>query len=555
MSDTSFNPTMYYEMVGGNNTDNIGANNLVVTYDSGPNNGTRQTTRIMIDRGLMFGKGTDTAGPSYDAVMTNCDTIYPTLDAIVMTHAHQDHIGALGCDILRGQKIPEVWCTPVTQAYIQSDFIKKGIDSRRWPEFKRLPTDGSGIVIGDMTVSAFPASHSIPEAVGLIITSPAGSIAHSGDFKTDPTVPVGPIYDDQLTRRTVQKTLRSWPEQQQIDLLAVDSTRSSTPGLTPSEEEVGKTLRNIVTDNTDNRIITSMFSTHLSRIVQMADIAADTGRTLIVSGAAMEWSLKTLAEAAKIYRNERKQPPWLPDPVMGVLSKSNKMSMNDVEAVMSSIIGGKKVHIITADSKEVRKIPAHQQMILCTGTQGEPESSLTKAAMGRNNDVKIDKNDVVIISGSVIPGNEEEVGSVVSALQKNAGQVITVKDALVHTSGHGRAEDIQTLVNAINPRAVLPIHGSQELLQQHYETLVTNNTHRMVIPATGNGHQIALRPGHQLSVQQTDSPAFIGVKNLKDSSGNIYYEFETCDEFGQKAPAPVRFDSPALQRPIRRPGT
>jgi len=520
-SDTStdhFNPQMTYEMVGGNNADNIGANTLVVRYNSG--NG--QKTNIMIDRGLMFGHAKDDARAVFDGIMTDCDKIYPDIDALVVTHAHMDHIGAISCDVLRGVKLPPIYCTPLTQAYIQSDMIKKGIMPNRWPEFERLPVNGKSIVIGDMTVSAFPASHSIPEACGLIITSPAGSIAHSGDFKTDPTVPVGPIYDDRGTRHLMNQTLRNWPEQGQIDMLAVDSTRSATPGFTPAEKDVGQNLREIIEEHPDKRIVASMFSTHLSRILQMADIAADTDRTLVVHGAAMVWSMKNMVEACKIYQHEGKQPPWLEQPVSEVLPKGKQQGFNHVEAVFSSMLGGKKVKIIEGDHPNVKKIPTAQQLVVCTGTQGEVDAALSKAARGDHTHLILGKQDLVIISGSVIPGNEPDVGHVISSLQKKTDEVITVKDKLVHTSGHGRAEDINMLVEAINPRVVLPIHGSDMLLQQHQEALTNRAPHdRVVLPATQNGHQIRIAPGQSPVIEPTDKPAFIGVVSRRDGAGKV----------------------------------
>jgi ribonuclease J len=537
---------MTYEMVGGNNKDNIGANNLLVAYDSG----TGQKTTIMIDRGVMFTQNYPGSGP--EAVMTNCDDIYRDVKAIVLTHAHQDHIGGLANDVLRGIKLPDIYCTPLTQAYIETDLMKKAIAPARWPNFERLPID-EDIVIGDLTVKAMPVSHSIPEANLLIIGSPAGVLVHSGDLKTDASVPVGPIYNHDATISAVDKTLKDWG-QQYIDLFAVDSTRAATPGFTPPESAVGETMRDIVTESHGKRVVTSMFSTHLSRIAQMADIAADQDRTIVVHGASMVWSLKTLVRAAKIYRNENQQPPWLDVPVNKVLprlpkgTKGNK-GLEDAQSLISAMIG-KNVKIIEGDGPAIKKVCPENQLVICTGTQGETDSALNKAAKGTHSHLVLSPNDVVIVSGSVIPGNEfaiEEMKRQITARKVN--KLITIEEAPVHTSGHGRAADIERVAKAVGANKILPIHGSQALLEAHENTLKDTFGAVNILPAIQNGHKLVITPGEPIVIEPSREPSFIGITSHKNPDRTISFTFSACDQHGQQLQKP---DVPGLNRPIAR---
>ena len=538
--------SLSYEMIGGNNIDNVGANNLLVTHESGG-----KTTRIMIDRGVMFGSGHNDSGApkTIDSIMTNCDDLYGKIDALVITHAHMDHIGAISYDVLRGKKLPEIYCTPFTQASIEADMMKKEIEPSRWPKFNRLPIN-QDVTIGDMTVTAFPVSHSIPEACGLIIGSSNGVIVHSGDFKTDQTVPVGPVYNQNETDKQIKRVLKNWGHDQ-VALLAVDSTRSATPGFTKPEKEVGETLRQIVDENSNNRIVISAFSTHISRISQLAGIAADTGRTLVVHGASMEWSLKSLGRTAAHYKKQGENAPWLDQPLSSVLPNQKNHGYSHVEALLSAMNGGKKVKILSGDDGALKRIPLHKQLVLCTGTQGEPDSSLTRAAKGSHNLLQLGPRDVVIISGSVIPGNEGPIETVRDSIRsQNVNALITVDDRLVHTSGHGRQEDIRLLVTASNPANILPIHGDTGLLRDHQDTLQQNfGTQANILAATGNGHKIVLRPGQPIAIEPAQTPEFIGVITQKTQTNKFYYTYEACDEQGKPVKQP---DAPGLKRPVAR---
>lgn len=540
---------LVYRPIGGNNPDDIGANTGIVEFRRYGKDS--KTTRIMIDRGIQMMDGDS----PYDAIMVNTDRYFgdkltgaqpeEPVQAEFVTHAHQDHMGAIVHDVLRGKALPPIYATPLAQAYIEIQLELNGVkDREQWPEFRTL-TPGKPVQVGDLHVMPIPTSHSIPESLTLAISSPTGSMVHSGDYKTDPTVPLGPRFESERMTQLGQKALARYGHER-FDVATVDSTRAGNPGSTPTEEDVKNEIRDIVRQHKNNRVVTAVMGSSLERIVNMAKVAADTNRVLVIEGKAILHSLHAMVRADEIRRNGPD-----PNPQQQKSRKQKKggkiqVNIGQIESILARHVGH-KVRVLEGRDEAVMNLPDSKQLVLATGTQGERDASLPKAARGEHNTLVFGANDVVIRSASKIPGNEAAIDTV-DAMVRSHGvkKLITTDDALVHSSGHGYAVDTDRYLEANRPRVAIPIHGSVALMDDNAQRMATRSTELdLKIERMRNGDQVTI--GRDVLVNKTSQqPEFLGIRNqVEDPNIRAFvkdYAYDRVTEYGvplNAAPAPA----------------
>ncbi len=361
---------------------------------------------VVVDSGLMFPEeemlGVDIVIPDITYLEENADKVL----GIVLTHGHEDHIGALPY-VLRRLDVP-VWGTALTLG-----FLKNKLSEHRLLEFTRLNEVefGSVVKLGDFEIEYMRMSHSIPDAAGLIIRNPVGTVVMSGDFKFEQSPVDGNIMDvDRLSRLGDENVI----------VLLCDSTNADKRGFTPSESLVGDTFDKIFS-TAKGRVIVAAFASNLHRLQQVYNSAHKHGRRVAVVGRSMEGNSRIAEELGYL-----KVPAGA------------KLRMDELDSI---------------DPSEV--------VIMTTGSQGEPLSALSKIALDEHKKIKIEDGDIVIISATPIPGNEDLVNRTVNRLFKQGAEVICDPDERVHVSGHGCQEDIKLLIEHIKPKFLIPVHGEQ----------------------------------------------------------------------------------------------
>jgi len=367
---------------------------------------------IAVDCGLMF---PDDELPGIDHVIP--DFTYALarrsgFRAVVLTHGHEDHIGALPY-LLREAEVP-VYGTPLTLALVAERLrehgLAEGADLRPIRPRQRIE-------VGPFSIEPIRVTHSIADGIGLAIDTPAGTIVHTGDFKLDPSPLDGERPD---YRRFAELGERG------VLVLCSDSTNVERPGHTPSEMDVGQALGTRF-DGASGRIILATFASHIHRIQQVLTLAARTNRRVALLGMSMQKNVTIAAELGYLR---------VPDGVIVPL-------------------------------EELGELPAHRQVILSTGSQGEPNSALALMAAGEHKYVRVERGDLVIVSARVIPGNERTISRVVNALYRLGAEVLYEDNAFVHVSGHASQEDLKLMFNLTRPRYFIPVHGEYRHLLGH----------------------------------------------------------------------------------------
>ncbi len=361
---------------------------------------------IIVDCGVMFPDddmmGIDYVIPDFTYVIKNRNKV----KAIIITHGHEDHIGALTF-LLKEINAP-IYATKLTLGLIK---IKISNSIQKNMEFFEIDPKES-IDIGPFSVDFFRVNHSIPDGVGLIIKTDLGNIVHSGDFKIDQCPVDGRVTD-------FSKIARAGDEG--VLALLCDSTNAEESGYTLPEKEVGNTLVDKFA-KADKRIIVATFASHIHRIQQIMDVAHKMGKKVAISGKSM---LKTIR--------------------------------------ISSELGYLKIPEDTiVPITKIYEQPLRKVVILSTGSQGEPLSALNKMAMGEHNRVQIMKGDVVIISASPIPGNEKAISNTINMLINHGADVFYESIAGVHVSGHAAQEEIKMMIGLLKPDYFIPIHGENK---------------------------------------------------------------------------------------------
>jgi ribonuclease J len=368
---------------------------------------------VVVDAGLAFPRdehlGVDLILPDMDYLRDNAGRVR----AVVLTHGHEDHVGALPY-LLREVRVPEVWATRLTLGLIQSKLDEHGLLGTA--ELKEAEP-GERARIGPFDVEFVRMAHSIPDTVAVMLESPAGRVLISADWKLDHT-PVDGLKTDvgalaELGNRG-------------IDLMLSDSTNAERPGVTGSERLVGEAFRQIIPQR-QGRILVACFASNVHRMQQAIDVAVQVGRKVCVVGRSMRKNLN-------IARN-----------------------LGYIEVPEETLIRPARLE----------EFAPQEVLILCTGSQGEPMSALTRIAYHDHPAVTVERGDTVIISAKPVPGNELKVHDAINNLARAGAEVLHQEIAPVHVSGHACAEEIRTLLSLVRPKALMPIHGEFRMLAAH----------------------------------------------------------------------------------------
>ena len=405
----------------------IGKNMTIIRYGD---------EMIMIDAGLMFPEndmlGIDLVIPDISYVLENRQC----LKAIILTHGHEDHIGALPY-ILKNLTVP-VYGTRLTLGILAGRLKEDGVECKNL----RGVSGGEIVMIGCFSVGFIRVNHSIPDSVGLSIKTPVGMIVHTGDFKLDYTPIDGKMTD---FRRFADLGQRG------VLLLMADSTNAEKEGHTPSEKTVGAAF-NREFQNAPGRIIVATFSSNVHRIQQAIDTAIRYRRRVAILGRSM----------------------------VNVVNIS--LELGYIHAPEGAII----------DIEDIRNYPANKIVIITTGSQGEPMSALTRMAMSDHRQVDIIPGDTVIISATPIPGNEKLVAKTVDNLLRLRANVVHRREEGIHVSGHAARDELRLIHNLVKPKFFMPVHGELHHLFAHAKLAEEMGMNRENIIVAENGAVIEL---------------------------------------------------------------
>lgn len=403
----------------------IGKNMTVVKYDN---------HMVLIDAGLAFPEddmlGIDIVIPDYSYLIENKDM----LQGIIVTHGHEDHIGALPY-VLKSLDVP-IFATRLTLGLIQSKLKETNLNSMKANVVK--PRDV--IKLGPFKIEFIRVSHSIPDAVGVAVHTPLGTIVHTGDFKVDHTPVSGEGLDIHKFAELGEKG---------VLCLLSDSTNVERPGYTMSESKVGQTFDEAFR-NAKDRIILATFASNVHRIQQAITAAYRSNRKVAVVGRSMVNVVSIAAELGYLEIPE------------GTL----------------------------VDVDEIVSLPGNQACILTTGSQGEPMSALTRMAMNDHRRVEIQPGDTVIFSANPIPGNEKSVARTIDHLFKQGANVIHDSVSGMHVSGHASQEELKLMLNMVKPQYFMPVHGEYRHLIKHAQLAEMSGVPRENIFVAENGSVI-----------------------------------------------------------------
>lgn len=368
---------------------------------------------VLVDAGLMFPDdsqpGIDLVLPDYTYVLENEEK----LRGIIVTHGHEDHTGSLPYLLQDlNNKVP-IFSSKLTLGFIEGKLFEFRI---RAPKFREVK-GGSHVNLGGISLDFFSMTHSIPGALGVFIRTNQGTVMHTGDFKLDQT-PIDGVTPDYAAISRFAK--------QGIDLLLSDSTNATVPGFTKSEAEVGPNLLHAI-KNAPGRVFVASFSSHIHRLQQICDAARKCGRKVVVTGRSMLTNTRVARE-------------------LGYLN------IDDADII---------------DAFDIDNLPDDKIVVMCTGSQGEPLSALSRMANGEHKTLSIHEGDTAILSATPVPGNEKAVQQVVNSLAKLGCDVWDKNRALVHVSGHGSQEELKLLMAMAKPTYFMPVHGEAVHLRAH----------------------------------------------------------------------------------------
>jgi ribonuclease J len=361
--------------------------------------------------------------------------------AVILTHAHEDHVGALPY-LLREVRVKEVWATRLTLGLVKSKLDEHGL--LRASELREIDPEAGSITLGSFRAEFIRVAHSVPDAVAVVFETEAGRILHTGDWKLDHT-PVDGLRTD--VGRLAEVGNRG------VDLLLADSTNAERPGVTGSERLVGEAFRQLIPQR-KGRILVASFASNVHRMQQAIDVAVEVGRKVCVVGRSMRKNLN-------IARN-----------------------LEYIDMPEDALIR----------PAELAEYEPGQVLILCTGSQGEPLSALTRIAYNDHPTVHVERGDTVIISARPVPGNELRVHDAINQLAKSGAEVLHQENAPVHVSGHGHAEELRTMISLVRPKAFMPVHGEFRMLAAHARLAEEGGVPAEAIVLAENGSVVELSP-------------------------------------------------------------
>lgn len=406
----------------------IGRNMMVYEYDE---------ELLVVDVGVLF---PEESQPGIDLILPDFSYVRERLNditAIVLTHGHEDHIGAVPYLLRERGDIP-VYGSPLTLALIEAK-----LKEHRITAISREIKDGQTIKIGSFEIEAIAVNHSIPDALAIAIKTGAGTVLHTGDFKMD-QLPL----DNRIT------DLRRFASlgESGVDLFLVDSTNADIPGFTPSEREIMPTLDRIIA-NTRRRVIVASFASHVHRVQQVIDLAALHQRKVCFIGRSMVRNMEI----------------------------ASRMGYLNIPA------------FVLIDQDELEKF-GDDVILICTGSQGEPLAALSRMAYGEHS-IVVGPGDTVVLASSLIPGNESPVYRVINELTRLGARVVHKGNALVHVSGHAAAGELLYCYNLVKPKNVMPIHGEWRHMKANAELAIQTGVNRNNTVIVENGMVVDLVNG------------------------------------------------------------
>ncbi len=448
----------------------IGLNMMVVEYDN---------VIFIIDAGIMFPEdhmlGVDIVIPAMDYLRENMDKI----EGIILTHAHEDHIGALPY-LLREISLP-VYGTAFTLEIVRNKLIEFDHNTR---VDLNLVNPGEVLTIEPFDIEFIRVSHSTIDGVGMAITTPEGVVVHTGDFRIS--------HSADIMKNTDISSFARFGEKGVLALMS-DSTNVESEGYTMSEQEVGKNLGKLITAAT-GRVIVALFASNVFRIQQVIDIALRNNRKVIFNGRSMEQ----------------------------ITSVAIRLGYITCPAGM------------IVDIKQIHKLPPEEVVIITTGSQGEPMSALARMASGVHKHINVRKGDTVILSSKYIPGNEKAIAAIINKLYRRGAEVVYSKIAQIHASGHAHQEELKMMINLTRPKYFIPIHGEYRHLVVHARLAEKLGMPRSNVIVAENGQVIAFdgENGGRIEERVQTGRILVDGKGIGDVGRSVLKERRELSEGG-----------------------
>lgn len=399
---------------------------------------------IIVDIGVTFN---DPRAPGVDVVMPDPTFLEGERDrllGIVLTHAHEDHIGAIGR--LWPRLRAPIYATPFTAILTREKLKEGGCDGEAVVHEVAL---GGRITLGPFDIELVTLTHSIPEPNGLAIRTPLGLVMHTGDWKIDPDPLIGDLTDEAMLRRLGQDGVLA---------MVCDSTNALVEGTAGSESDVRRTLAEVIRAQ-PGKVAVAAFASNVARLESAMYAARDCGRSIVLAGRSMH---RIVGAARSI----------------GLLAD---------------------MHFV--DEEEAGYLPDQALLYLCTGSQGEPRAALARIAAGNHPHVKLGPGDSVLFSSRVIPGNEVAIGSLQNALTERGVKVITDRDFAIHTSGHPCRDDLRQMYHWVRPQIAIPVHGEARHIAEHAALARTLQVPQVM--EIKNGDLLRLAPGLAAVIDET----------------------------------------------------
>ena len=393
---------------------------------------------LVVDCGVLF---PEESQPGVDLILPDFDYIRDRLadiEAVVLTHGHEDHIGAVPYLLRERQDLPLIG------AQLTLAFMESKLKEHRMNPILRQVKEGQTLQVGPFNLEFVAVNHSIPDALAVAVKTDAGTVLMTGDFKMDQLPLDG--------RKTDLNTFARLGDAG-VDLFMVDSTNAEVPGFVPSEKDIVPVLDNVI-GRASGRVIVASFASHVHRVQQIINVAADHGRKIAFVGRSMVKNMAVAAELEYLH---------IPD---GLL--------------------------ITVD--EMSKLPDDQAVLICTGSQGEPMAVLSRIA-NQDHAITVGTNDTVILASSLIPGNENAVNRIINELTRHGAKVVHKGNALVHVSGHAAAGELLYCYNIVKPKNVMPIHGEWRHLRANAALAISAGVSKNNVVVAEDGVVVDLQNG------------------------------------------------------------
>jgi ribonuclease J len=400
---------------------------------------------LMIDLGITFPEGEN--DPGIDVILPDLRFIEEergALAGLVLTHAHEDHLGAV-IELWPRLRVP-IYATPFTAAMLKSKLVEFG--GKLQLPIKEVPLNAR-FDVGPFNVELISVAHSIPEPSAVAVRTPLGLALHTGDWKIDATPLIGAPTD--------QARLEALGAEG-VTAMICDSTNALREGRSPSERDVARSLAGII-QGAKRRVAVTIFASNVARIRAVADAARSSGRHLVVAGRAMHR-------------------------IIGVAMETGYLPANF------------KFH----DQAHFSYLEPEEVVLLCTGSQGEPRAALARIADDQHPDVDLGKGDLVVFSSRSIPGNERGIGRIQNRLVDLGCDIVTDAEALVHVTGHPRREELKEMYGWVRPRIAIPMHGEARHLVEHGKLAKACGVHEVL--DVRNGDMVRLAPGRAMLIDE-----------------------------------------------------